>query len=631
MDRFEMKITGARWTIHYPEGRTKCGDSQIDTDNADIANTLLAGLEANEGSDVPHGIQRDIDDLNWNLDDDHWKVEQHSSLDTPVATKPIVKRLKSAAWSLHYPEGETKISGKLQKNSAIAKSLFQKLEGSITQLEPRQIQDWITKLNRSSTESAWKLERLTSVVSDGEAPSNPMLPQTQQRSLVSLPTTTPNRIAPQRNRLVGAFIACVHWFHATARWVVRFGAKGATKGFRCPACKKFLVTMVEDTLPKSLLPNNCPSCGVRIHRRCPNCDESFTKLSQFCPKCGKQVYAQASKRLAKQRFRSPETDKFLQRLRRDAEDSGRLIREMLLIFVHRNSVKRAAHIFFELINPINEKNTPRPNAAAIYEQALSEAKLVLDTDALEQTKLLVSSLVTEVVASARKKLDRTLPNWRKFVSHSWIERPEEHAQQVNEQFMGAMSSQISDITEIQQKYQQLSDLYPRYKRILLKGGGWGHVVGAAAQYIPDDFGVIAAVGVVGAMGLRAFEGWRAKSDQEFLQSFDVAVEEFSQGANLFTQKIEAAIVPVVDQFVSEFREQCDAVNIGLERASLKGISIEAIFRALHFADDPVVDDEEKQLVELVISNLREQGMSYQSEQNIREMCGLKDDAADRLA
>lgn len=150
-----------------------------------------------------------------------------------------------------------------------------------------------------------------------------------------------------------------------------------------------------------------------------------------------------------------------------------------------------------------------------------------------------------------------------------------------------------------------------------RSGVWEYVIGFAAGLLGGDLGVV---------GAHVWDDWRNKSDQEFLQSFSSAVDQFAQAAFSFMQNTESVVVPVLDQILSEFAEHSEAVNSGLERLVRRGVSIEPVFRALHYpdSDQSVVDDDVRQFLEIVLNNLRENGLSYDSERNIREICGISE-------
>lgn len=387
----------------------------------------------------------------------------------------------------------------------------------------------------------------------------------------------------------------------------------ATKAIPCPACHSDIPVKIDETLRKVIdIAKFCPSCGIQIHRRCPNCNSSFSKLTPFCHQCGKEVHGRQKQASTSLISLSAEADQLLNRLRQDALDSAKLIRETLLVVTRCNPPNLAAHRFYEIVASISD-NTPRTEIATLVGQALNEAQGALDTEALENWRGFAGNIVTEVVAATRKSLDATLSDWRTYISHPWIEQPESHAQRIRLQLETAMSVNLRDVSVIQHKYRQMCEFYPRYQEIMSRNEVWDYVLGFAAGFLG---------GQVGAIGAQVWDDWRNKSDRDFIQSFTAAVEQFTQASFSFMQKTEASVVPVVDQVMAELGTQCDAVIGGLDKLARKGKSIATVFRALHFADETVVDDDARQILEVVIANLREQGLTHNSEHNIREMLGL---------
>lgn len=78
-ERYDKKMAGAQWAIHYPDGSSKVGG--VDTDNATVATNLVGNLEASGSIIVPRRILQFVTDLNQKLESDAWKIEliEHQS------------------------------------------------------------------------------------------------------------------------------------------------------------------------------------------------------------------------------------------------------------------------------------------------------------------------------------------------------------------------------------------------------------------------------------------------------------------------------------------------------------------------------------------------------------------------
>jgi len=70
--RYDKKIAGAHWIVHYPIGTSKYNG--VDTDNAIIAQNILNNLESNGSAVVPRSIVPYQDDLKVGAED-AWKFE----------------------------------------------------------------------------------------------------------------------------------------------------------------------------------------------------------------------------------------------------------------------------------------------------------------------------------------------------------------------------------------------------------------------------------------------------------------------------------------------------------------------------------------------------------------------------
>ena len=417
-------------------------------------------------------------------------------------------------------------------------------------------------------------------------------------------------------------------FKAVMTWLRRLQLKKTKKGIRCPACTDFLILAVDGELPKPIvLPKFCPSCGVGIHRRCPLCDAPFKKLDRFCSACGTGVYDTIHKPPMKQISDSAETTRFLKQLRRDAEDMAGLIREELLVVIRKNPIHQACIRFHNALESITD-DTPNDEAARIFELGLADAK-VLETG-LEVTKESLDDFVNEVVSNQRKQLDKLFPDWPKFIRNDWIERPEATARGVAQRLMTQIELRYVDAWTIRQIYKHLVARFPRLKELMLTDRAGTTLSGIIQQLhglLPSGFGVLSTLTAAGVLGVHAYEKWRVESDEGFRNSFKAALDEFIDNSAAFDASIESITKPIIDQFIFDFREQCDAVHDGLEKAAHKGLPVAAICRALHTPETPVTDADMKSIIESALNEMKAQGLSQRAESNLRHLCGLEDSPA----
>lgn len=73
--RYDRKVAGANYVIHYPLGTSKDADGNL-TDNAELAKALLAALEGTGNIIIPNVMSAHIENLNKEaLDKFGWKIE----------------------------------------------------------------------------------------------------------------------------------------------------------------------------------------------------------------------------------------------------------------------------------------------------------------------------------------------------------------------------------------------------------------------------------------------------------------------------------------------------------------------------------------------------------------------------
>lgn len=73
--RYDRKVAGAHWVIHYPVGVSNLNGNPIPTDNFQVAQELLRKLEASGSIAVPATVLAQTTDLNNVAGEEAWKVE----------------------------------------------------------------------------------------------------------------------------------------------------------------------------------------------------------------------------------------------------------------------------------------------------------------------------------------------------------------------------------------------------------------------------------------------------------------------------------------------------------------------------------------------------------------------------
>jgi hypothetical protein len=82
-DRYDRKVAGAHWVIHYPPGESNVDG--VTTDNFEVARRFLNTLESSGSIAVPRVLSKTIKDLNGGLGEDAWKIDLLSDQGTALA------------------------------------------------------------------------------------------------------------------------------------------------------------------------------------------------------------------------------------------------------------------------------------------------------------------------------------------------------------------------------------------------------------------------------------------------------------------------------------------------------------------------------------------------------------------
>lgn len=72
-ERYDAKIAGAHWVVHYPMGSSYIDG--VETDNGSIAQTLLGKLKSSGTIAIPRAVQAFVDAANAGSEQHQWKIE----------------------------------------------------------------------------------------------------------------------------------------------------------------------------------------------------------------------------------------------------------------------------------------------------------------------------------------------------------------------------------------------------------------------------------------------------------------------------------------------------------------------------------------------------------------------------
>lgn len=286
---------------------------------------------------------------------------------------------------------------------------------------------------------------------------------------------------------------------------------------------------------------------------------------------------------------------------------------MFLVVVRLNPAHVSAYTLNESIGSITDTMS-RPEIANLVGSALEEADLSNARADLASSHDAIWQMANGMISEIEMPLKREFPSYSEYVSgHEWIDSPQKTGEAFADRIYRQVNMHAHELEIIEKHYTQLVEFFPRYYEIMNRSGFWSGVLGFAASF----FG-----GELGAAGVETWNNWQEKSDQEFLNSYGGAVDEFTSSAVLFTQKTEEAITPVVDQFADDYVTSSNVIYDGLEKAMLAGHDILPVCNALFYVDEPL-DDDTLEFFEIVIQNLKDEGLSAKDESELRDSIKTK--------
>lgn len=388
---------------------------------------------------------------------------------------------------------------------------------------------------------------------------------------------------------------------------------------QCPVCEVPIQLQSEGWIFKKIrIPKFCGQCGTSFHQTCPSCSMEFSDLLQFCVGCGTNLYVKTPKasspsassvRLEKtvEKDKTTAEDlKFLKAMEQDVDDIESFTKEMLVVMLRFNSINLQLHRFSELIDEIteNSENTFIVNKLA---DAINSLDFTAIDDEMNANLQSLQSFICEMATSWQKDFALVTDSPIQVNNKPVFDVYEAQANRLSSMF----AKQQRNLDDLLRYYQQLCEYYPRYRDILTRSGFWDFVFGFAAGFFGGELGVL---------GAELWDDWNGKSDKEFVEVYANACDNFIQIGFGITQELEKSTGAVFRE-ITVLSTKLHNQMISLARANARmGRRVKPIYEKLHFIED--CDEDTMALFEIIISNLKDQGLSSASERNIRSMFKL---------
>lgn len=298
----------------------------------------------------------------------------------------------------------------------------------------------------------------------------------------------------------------------------------------------------------------------------------------------------------------------LEQMANDRDDIQRFMREFYLVFVRLNPVNRQVFTFGEKIGAI-KKNMDDAQRCALVTQAIAEVDLSQASHEFHDFDAAIDPIVADVFHDLHRELGKVLPNYRIHLPR--LRDADDLAGQSVSQLRQALQSTRGQLVTIERHFRQLQEHLPRYQKIMNRTGLIDQALGFLAGYFGGDAGVL---------GAELWNDWRGKSDEAFVNTFSAAVDEFCESAFIFTRDTEAAVSPVAATIAADLADAYDCVIEGLAHLAAQGTDVRPI--CSHLRRPEPLDTDTRDVLAMVLGNLREQGLSGASDRNLRALLGL---------
>ena len=282
---------------------------------------------------------------------------------------------------------------------------------------------------------------------------------------------------------------------------------------------------------------------------------------------------------------------------------------MLRVIIRLNPVNMQIFQFNEIIEDLSE-DASKEKVCTVVGQAIKNVDLANAVAELDDFDASIMEIASDMVLDIEKDMKKCISEYRNYIPNlpDFQQLSNHHTQHL----INAIHSNRKSLIELESHYKQLNEYWPRYSSIMNRSDFMDGIIGFAAGFFGGELGIA---------GIGMWEGWRGKSDNEFVNVFASAVEQFSSSGTGFTQELESLVEPTIQQLTSDIREIYNIVFLAFESFVRDGWDVEPFYRIFRAIETPI-DEDFIQLFEIILNNLREQGLSTSSEMNLKSFFGL---------
>lgn len=301
------------------------------------------------------------------------------------------------------------------------------------------------------------------------------------------------------------------------------------------------------------------------------------------------------------------------RIKNDFQDILLFYKECLCVHMRLNPFHIACYFFGQAIESLNDYSQPDERVSC-FENAFSEASTVLNDNDIQSWNSNLYNTICSSLGQLIELCEKAFPDYRIYLGSDWAREPKQHLNDICCNLYNQVYSLIPLQNNIINEYNAMCELFPKWRAPLERTGILEGILAFAAGF----FG-----GELGCLGAAAYSGFRDELDSNNIDQFSAHLQNWMENTGVFMENLENIFYPMLEQLMGVVETALDDYLKGLILFAQKGGNVQKVFNFIHTPTEIISDEEERNFFETVFNNLRESGLSYKSERNLREMIGLR--------
>lgn len=301
----------------------------------------------------------------------------------------------------------------------------------------------------------------------------------------------------------------------------------------------------------------------------------------------------------------------VQQLARDNKEILPFIKEMMMDLFYEHPFLEAVVEIDSLVEELDSITDDKIRAQKVGDTLKSIAE-IFKYDYVKEWQDCIIYSIQDFLLLVNDEIRINFREYRHYLTHKLIVNQEKRINSIMKDLNNIFIAKENSIDNLVIKFGKICQLYPKWRSTMTRSPLLDWTIDFLERFLSGSIGM-------GYGGI--YEDWRADCDTENIENFCNLLGDWEDSLRLYLQRMELSLSAFFHQVLCDVKGLWEDVSSGIYKYACKGKPIQDICKAMRLSKKKLasVDFES---AEDIIRRLREKGISYKTECNIRSMLGM---------